>query len=129
MAQQALARYDFVISRRRYDAQDTSPEADAYGLWRFDPAADELLAPLPLDRLPLFLATWQGVGGAGSAGAALRRDLPELLEVAERHGPRVRGPAQRCRSRGLRHRSRLELIEVAHPDAARGRPGHARAVR
>jgi phospholipase C len=49
MAQDALARYDFVISRRRYDPKDMSPEADAYGLWRFDPAADELLTSLPLD--------------------------------------------------------------------------------
>jgi phospholipase C len=51
MPRQGLARYDFLISRRRYDPQDTMPEdqANAYGLWRFDPDSAALVTPVKLE--------------------------------------------------------------------------------
>lgn len=51
MARNAPARHDFVVSRRRHDAADTTPadDADRYGVWRFDPDADEILSALPVD--------------------------------------------------------------------------------
>ena len=36
-------------------------------------------SPLPLDRLPLFLATWMGVGGSGSSGTDLESALERLF--------------------------------------------------
>ena len=51
MARSSLPRYDFIISRRRYDPADTMPEdaANAYAVWRFDPGSPELLSPVPVD--------------------------------------------------------------------------------
>lgn len=52
MARSSLPRYDFIISRRRYDPDDPSPpdaDADKYGIWRFDPNSPELLSPVPVD--------------------------------------------------------------------------------
>ena len=48
MARSSLPRYDFIISRRRYDPADTMPEdaANAYAVWRFDPGSPELLSQL-----------------------------------------------------------------------------------
>lgn len=47
MAGAADTHHQFIISRRRDDPAAT-PDADAYQLWRFDPAAPDLLTPLPL---------------------------------------------------------------------------------
>src|SRR5438132_550136 len=83
MATQALARYDFVISRRRYDPSDTTPpdQADAYGAWRFDPDADDLLEALPLD-----------------AGARLdrRHQLVQIGNYLLEWGPLTLAPYQPC---------------------------------
>jgi len=56
MASAGLARYDFIISRRRYDPTDTLPEdqANAYFLWRFDPDSDDLLSTIELPGSPTF---------------------------------------------------------------------------
>lgn len=56
MASAGLARYDFIISRRRYDPKDTLPaeQANAYGVWRFDPDSDALLSPVALNAQASF---------------------------------------------------------------------------
>jgi ATP-dependent helicase Lhr and Lhr-like helicase len=42
-------------------------------------AARPAFTPLPLARLPLFLAAWQGLGGSGSTGADLEAALERLF--------------------------------------------------
>jgi ATP-dependent Lhr-like helicase len=48
-------------------------------LRRLRPRAGRRVEALPADRLPLFLAEWQGLGGAGSGAKALESTLEPLL--------------------------------------------------